>query len=78
MPQLGSLGSGNHFLEIQKVAEVHDQEAAKRMGKSKTIPPQAFDRMFSSYEPPTKGEGFDEITSVDTIDALKKSLHSED
>ena len=32
MPQLGSLGSGNHFLEIQKVAEVHDEEAAKRMG----------------------------------------------
>ena len=31
-PQLGSLGSGNHFLEIQKVAEIHDQEAAKRMG----------------------------------------------
>ncbi|HXV67247.1 MAG TPA: RtcB family protein [Nitrosopumilaceae archaeon] len=31
-PQLGSLGSGNHFLEIQKVAEVHDEEAAKRMG----------------------------------------------
>ena len=31
-PQLGSLGSGNHFLEVQKVAEVHDQEAAARMG----------------------------------------------
>jgi len=31
-PQLGSLGSGNHFLEIQRVAEVHDEEAAKRMG----------------------------------------------
>lgn len=31
-PQLGSLGSGNHFLEIQKVAKVHDEEAAKRMG----------------------------------------------
>ncbi len=31
-PQLGSLGSGNHFLEIQKVAEVHDEEAARRMG----------------------------------------------
>ena len=31
-PQLGSLGSGNHFLEVQKVAEVHDQEAAGRMG----------------------------------------------
>jgi len=31
-PQLGSLGSGNHFLEVQKVAEVHDEEAANRMG----------------------------------------------
>lgn len=31
-PQLGSLGSGNHFLEIQKVAEIHDEEAAERMG----------------------------------------------
>ena len=35
MPQLGSLGSGNHFLEIQKVAEIHDEEAAKRMGIEK-------------------------------------------
>ena len=34
-PQLGSLGSGNHFLEIQKVAEIHDEEAAKKMGISK-------------------------------------------
>ena len=31
-PQLGSLGSGNHFLEIQKVAEIHDEVAAERMG----------------------------------------------
>ena len=31
-PQLGSLGSGNHFLEVQKVAEVHDVEAANKMG----------------------------------------------
>jgi len=31
-PQLGSLGSGNHFLEVQKVGEIHDEEAAKRMG----------------------------------------------
>jgi len=30
-PQLGSLGSGNHFLEVQKVQEIHDKEAAKRM-----------------------------------------------
>jgi tRNA-splicing ligase RtcB len=31
-PQLGSLGSGNHFLEIQKVSEIHDEAAATRMG----------------------------------------------
>ncbi len=34
-PQLGSLGSGNHFLEVQRVEEIHDQEAAKRMGIEK-------------------------------------------
>ncbi|MBI1657976.1 MAG: RtcB family protein [Thaumarchaeota archaeon] len=31
-PQLGSLGSGNHFLEVQKVDRIYDTEAAKRMG----------------------------------------------
>lgn len=30
--QLGSLGSGNHFLEIQKVDKILDKEAAKAMG----------------------------------------------
>jgi len=34
-PQLGSLGSGNHFLEIQKVEEIHDEKAAERMGIKK-------------------------------------------
>ena len=34
-PQLGSLGSGNHFLEVQRVEEVHDEEAAKQMGIQK-------------------------------------------
>ncbi len=34
-PQLGSLGSGNHFLELQKVSEVHDEKAAERMGLKK-------------------------------------------
>lgn len=31
-PQVGSLGSGNHFLEIQRVEEIHDEQAAKTMG----------------------------------------------
>ena len=32
VPQLGSLGSGNHFLEIQKVDRIYDEVAAERMG----------------------------------------------
>ncbi|HXX95550.1 MAG TPA: RtcB family protein [Candidatus Bathyarchaeia archaeon] len=31
-PQLGSLGSGNHFLEIQKVDKIINERAAKAMG----------------------------------------------
>jgi tRNA-splicing ligase RtcB len=30
--QIGSLGSGNHFLEIQYVEQVHDTEAAEALG----------------------------------------------
>ncbi|BFU23221.1 RtcB domain-containing protein [Entamoeba histolytica HM-1:IMSS-B] len=32
--QLGTLGSGNHYLEIQRVDEIMDKEAAKQMGIS--------------------------------------------
>lgn len=45
-------------------------EAALRMGKSKTIPPAAFSRMFSSYETPTTEEGFDSIVEVDNRQLL--------
>jgi len=31
-PQLGTLGSGNHFLEIQRVDEILDQDLAKKFG----------------------------------------------
>ena len=35
-PQLGSLGAGNHFLEIQRVDEIFDEQVAKTYGiKSK-------------------------------------------
>lgn len=30
--QLGSLGSGNHFLEVQRVAEIFDEQTAKQYG----------------------------------------------
>lgn len=36
IPQLGSLGSGNHFLEIQKVDRIFDSEIAKRIGINET------------------------------------------
>lgn len=32
LPQLGTLGSGNHFLEVQLVDKIFDEEAAKRFG----------------------------------------------
>lgn len=31
-PQLGSLGSGNHFLEIEKVDKIFDQAVAEKLG----------------------------------------------
>ena len=32
IPQLGTLGSGNHFLEVEIVDEIYDQDAARAMG----------------------------------------------
>ncbi len=34
--QLGTLGAGNHFLEIQKVSEIYDKEYAKKLGITDT------------------------------------------
>jgi tRNA-splicing ligase RtcB (3'-phosphate/5'-hydroxy nucleic acid ligase) len=33
--QLGTLGSGNHFVEVQRVAEIHDEAAARALGLEK-------------------------------------------
>ncbi len=35
VPQLGSLGAGNHFLEVQKVDKIYDKEIAKAFGIEK-------------------------------------------
>lgn len=35
IPQLGSLGSGNHFLEIQTIGDIYDEEKAKVYGVEK-------------------------------------------
>ncbi len=34
-PEMGTLGSGNHYLEVQRVAEIHDPETAARFGLQK-------------------------------------------
>jgi len=36
IPQLGTLGSGNHFLEVQVVREIYDETAARTMGIAST------------------------------------------
>ncbi len=35
IPQLGSLGSGNHFLEIQSIGDIYDEEISKVYGLEK-------------------------------------------
>jgi len=36
IPQLGTLGSGNHFLEVAVIDQIHDSDIAKGMGISQT------------------------------------------
>ena len=55
---------------IKKVAGRRAQQALA-MGKSKTIPPAAFDRMFNAYEPVATDEGFDAIVDVDNREILQ-------
>ena len=35
MPQLGTLGAGNHFIELQKVDKIYDEKVAKAFGIEK-------------------------------------------
>ena len=80
---LGAVDDGDY----KKVAVVFDFEgaekiiktiaakraaAAKKRGKSKTIPPEAFDRMFKSFQKVDPSEGFDEVISVDNREILTK------
>lgn len=52
-------------------------ELAKSMGKSKTIGPEVFNKMFASYREVSSDEGFDEIINVDNTENLKKALENE-
>lgn len=61
---------------IKKVADKRAIET-KKAGKSKTIGPEVFDKMFSSYSEVSSDEGFDEIINIDNSDALRKSFGDE-
>ncbi|MEA1912208.1 MAG: RtcB family protein, partial [candidate division WOR-3 bacterium] len=36
-PQLGTLGSGNHFIEMQRVSEIYNRKAARAMGLEENL-----------------------------------------
>jgi len=55
---------------IQKIA-LKRAETAKRMGKSKTVPPAAIQRMFAAFQKPSGDEGFDKVLSVDNREMLR-------
>ena len=55
---------------IMRVAQKR-AEAAVRMGKSKTIPPAAMQRMMGAYEAPSLDEGFDSIVEMDNREILR-------
>jgi tRNA-splicing ligase RtcB len=67
-PQLGSLGAGNHFLEVQVVDEVHDDRAAKVMG---LFPGQVCVMLHSG----SRGVGHQVCTDhLKVLDGLTRSL----
>ena len=60
--------------EIIKKVALKRAEEAKIEGKSKTIPPEAFDRMFKSFQEVSPEEGFDEVVNVDNTEKLKQVI----
>jgi tRNA-splicing ligase RtcB len=62
-PQVGSLGSGNHFIEIQRVAEVYDTKAANTFGIKKG---------FIAITIHTGSRGFGHQVASDYIEKIRK------
>lgn len=58
---------------IKNMAKKRSEEY-KIKGKSKTIPPEAFDRMFSTFQEVSSEEGFDDVIQVDNIPSFKKNM----
>ena len=58
---------------IKKMAAKRSEEM-KAQGKSKTIPPATFDRVFASFQEVSTEEGFDEVINVDNTAELKRAI----
>lgn len=62
------------FIGKEELVKKNTNKRAKELEKEgiyKTIPDEVFDKMVSSYEIPSKEEGFDEITYVNTLQYIK-------
>jgi tRNA-splicing ligase RtcB len=69
LPQLGSLGAGNHFLEIQRVDEIFDSHVAKVFGIT------AKDQIVVMIHTGSRGCGYQ--ICEDSIRELEKPYHKE-
>jgi tRNA-splicing ligase RtcB len=63
--QLGTLGAGNHFLEIQKVTEIYDEQAASVFGIQK-------DQIVVMIHSGSRGLGFQ--TCEDYLDIMLRAM----
>jgi tRNA-splicing ligase RtcB len=66
LPQLGTLGSGNHFLEIQKIDEIFDAAAARAFGL--TGPGQILVMIHCG------SRGFGHQVATDAIEAMENAF----
>jgi len=69
-PQLGTLGAGNHFLEIQSVTDIYDSKAAQSMGISE------IGQVTVMIHSGSRGLGYQ--VCDDNVKALRKAVHKYD
>lgn len=73
-PEMGSLGSGNHYLEIQRIAEIYDADACDAMGLRK-------DEIVISIHCGSRGLGHQigtEFLKQMAVEAKKEGIHLPD
>jgi predicted kinase len=64
------------YEDLIKKVSIKRNNDLKKIGRSKNISDNVFDKMFNSYQDVSNDEGFDEIIEVDNSDILKKISES--